>query len=425
MRIVKYIFLVLLALLAWTAIVNFGTYTGLLLKPITSENTSASFIEATKARLEDEFVGNLAMVLLEDGEVSKDFYYSIEKPIDKHTIFQMASVSKWVTAWGIFALIEEGKLNIDHPVENYLSRWHLPESEFDNSEVTIRNLLCHTSGLIDGLGYAGFTSEDSVQTIEESLTKAADAYWSEGTTKVGYKPNSEYRYSGGGYTLLQLVIEEVSSQSFNDYMTEAVFKPLKMYHSSFHWSDSSSLHLATFYDSDSSVAVHYKYTALAAASLYTNIADLTLFLNANFTDNNVLDRETINMMNEVHTPPRQGTHGLGPMIFGKSGAGDIIIGHDGISRAAINNAARINLKTKDGIVILETGNPSFASELANEWVFWKTEIPNNTVMSANMKMILSLLVLGYLIIVIFYYLFHTEKAKSDVRVTSCVQYIFE
>ena len=339
-------------LLAWTAVIHFGSNSGFLLKPITSENTSTSFIDATKAKLENEFVGNLAMVLLEDGEVSKDFYYSIDEPIDKHTIFQMASVSKWVTAWGIFALVQEGKLNIDYPIENYLSRWHLPESAFDNSEVTIRNLLCHTSGLIDGLGYAGFTSEDSLQTLEESLTKAADAYFTEGVTIVGYRPNSIYKYSGGGYTLLQLVIEEVSGQSFNDYMTEAVFKPLKMDQTSFLWSDSSSLHLATFYNSDSSIAHHYTYTALAAASLYTNIADFSLFIMANFADNDVLERETINLMNKIHTPAGQGMHGLGPMIFAKKGSGDMIIGHDGISLDAINNAARINLKTKDGIVYI-------------------------------------------------------------------------
>jgi len=384
-----------LILLGWTAIIHFGTNNGLLLRPITSENTASSFIEATKVKLENEFVGNLAMVLIEEGQVYKDFYYSIDETIDENTIFQMASVSKWVTAWGVFSLVEDGKLNLDNPVESYLTRWHLPESEFDNSGVTIRNLLSHTSGLIDGLGYAGFTLEDSVQTLEESLTKATDAYNTEGVTKVGYKPNSQYKYSGGGYTLLQLVIEEVSGQSFNDYMTEAVFKPLKMNQTSFHWTDSSSLHLAKFYNNDSTIAPHYKYTALAAASLYTNISDFSLFLQANFSDNEVLKKETINMMNESSG---QGMHGLGPMIFAKNGSGDIIIGHDGVSLEAINNAARINLKTKDGIVVLETGNWSFASELADEWNYWKTRIPNSTVMSSSLTQLVSLLILGYLII---------------------------
>ncbi|MEM9547181.1 MAG: serine hydrolase [Bacteroidota bacterium] len=400
MKKASYVFLIVLLLIAWTFIMHLGTNNGILLKAITSGDTSDSFIIAAQEKLENEFVGNLAMALLEDGEISKDFYYSVEEPIDKHTIFQMASVSKWVTAWGIFALVEENKLTIDHPVENYLTRWHLPESDFDNNKVTIRNLLCHTSGLIDGLGYAGFASEDSVQTIEESLTKAADAFHTEGSTIVGYEPNCRYKYSGGGYTLLQLIIEEVSGQHFNDYMTEAVFKPLKMDHTSFHWSDTSSLHLATFYDSDSTVAPHYRYTALAAASLYTSISDLGLFLKANFTDNDVIKRETINEMNQIHTPPGHQMHGLGPMVFAKKGSGDMIVGHDGVSLAAINNAARINLKTKDGILIFETGNWSLASELADEWVYWKTGIPNNTVMNSNLGMLVSLLVFGYLIILV-------------------------
>ena len=411
MKIVKSILLLLLLLLAWTGILNFGVSTGILLRPITSENTPASFIEATKRKIENDFVGNLAMMLIEGGEVSEEFYYSIDESIDERSIFQMASISKWVTAWGVHALVEEGKINIDDPVEKYLSRWQLPASEFDNSKVTVRNLLSHTSGLIDGLGYAGFSSLDSIQTLEESLTKAADAFHTEGITKVGHEPNSQYKYSGGGYTLLQLVIEEVSGLSFNEYMTEAVFEPLKMENTSFYWSDTSSLYLAKFYASDSSLAPHYKYTALAAASLYTCTEDLSLFLKANFEDNKVLSQETIHEMIEFG----HGRHGLGPMIFGRKGSGDFVIGHDGVSRAAINNAARINLKTKDAIIIFETGSWSFASELADEWVYWKTGIINTTVMYSNLTWLISLLVIGYLIILSIFFYFMRRKRKIAQR----------
>jgi CubicO group peptidase (beta-lactamase class C family) len=411
MRIVKYIAFLIILLLAWTAMVNMGINSGFLLRPITTEKTPKSFIEATKTKLENEFVGNLAMAVIEHGEVSEKYFHSVDKPIDAQTIFQMASVSKWITAWGIFAMIEKGKLNLDHPVEHYLSRWQLPESEFNNEEVTIRNLLCHTSGLIDGLGYAGFASKDSVQTLEASLTKAKDAYHTEGVTKVGYPPNSKYQYSGGGYTILQLVIEEVSGQSFNDYMTEEVFKPLGMKNTSFYWSDTSSLQLSTFYDSDSTVAPHYYYTALAAASLYSNIEDLTLFLKANISTNSVLKKETIEMMNEIHTSSGQRMHGLGPMIFGKKGKKDLVLGHDGVSRAAINNSVRINIKTGDGIIILETGSWSFASALADEWTFWKTRMINGTVMSANLTRMISILVLGYLTILVLFIPYMRKKIK--------------
>lgn len=124
-----------------------------MLRPITKGSSSESFIEATKERIENEFVGNMAMVLIENGAVSKDFFYSINKLVNNHTVFQMASVSKWITSWGIFALVEEGKINLDEPIDNYLTRWHLPESNFNNQEVTVRNLLSHTSGLVDGLGF--------------------------------------------------------------------------------------------------------------------------------------------------------------------------------------------------------------------------------------------------------------------------------
>ncbi|MFT5827444.1 MAG: CubicO group peptidase (beta-lactamase class C family), partial [Urechidicola sp.] len=107
-------------------------------------------------------------------------------------------------------LVEQGRVDLDQPIADYLARWHLPESDYDNSKVTVKRLLSHSSGLIDSLGYAGFLPDEQVQSIEESLTKAADGYYSDGVAIVGFEPGSEYLYSEAGYTLLQLLIEEVS-----------------------------------------------------------------------------------------------------------------------------------------------------------------------------------------------------------------------
>lgn len=85
-------------------------------------------------------------------------------------------------------------------------------------------------------------------------------------------------YSGGGYLILQLLIEEVSHESFNDYMVHAVLRPLGMTESTFVNPDEA--HLADFYDVDGSKARASKFTALAAASLFTSIADMTRFLEA-------------------------------------------------------------------------------------------------------------------------------------------------
>ena len=62
-------------------------------------------------------------------------------------------MSKWFTPYGVLMLADKGKIDLDEPVSNYLTRWHLPPSKLDNSKVTVRRLLSHTAGLTDGLGF--------------------------------------------------------------------------------------------------------------------------------------------------------------------------------------------------------------------------------------------------------------------------------
>jgi CubicO group peptidase (beta-lactamase class C family) len=198
MRKFKHIALIILVILSWTAFIGYGFIDGFLLRPITTQNTSEAFVEATKEKIDNEFVGNFAMTLIENGKVSKDFFYSIDKSVNKNTVFPVASISKWVTSFGVLKLVEKGKLDLDKPVDDYLTRWHLPESKFDNKKVTVRKLLSHSSGLVDDLGYGGFPPNETVQTIEESLTKASDTDYSDGVAIVGYEPGSKYMYSGAG-----------------------------------------------------------------------------------------------------------------------------------------------------------------------------------------------------------------------------------
>jgi CubicO group peptidase (beta-lactamase class C family) len=98
-------------------------------------------------------------------------------------------------------------LDLDKPIDDCLTRWHLPESEFDNKKVIVRKLLSHSTGLANDLGDGDFKTNETVQTIEESLTKASDTEYSEGVARVGYQTGSEYMYSGAGYSILQLLIE--------------------------------------------------------------------------------------------------------------------------------------------------------------------------------------------------------------------------
>lgn len=380
-RIFKYIFTFILISIIWSAFVFYGTLNGWWHKPFTDSNDPKLFTDAVNHQIEKEFVGNFAMAIMKDGTVEKELFYSKNKKVDKNTIFQVSSLSKFVSAVGIMKLVELGKINLDTPVSKYLKRWQLPPSEFDNEQVTVRRLLSHTAGLTDELGYNGFENRDSVQSLEASLTKAKDADKGvSGEIKVGVEPGSQWKYSGGGFTLLQLLVEETSGQSFNDFMRYNLFKPLNMTSSNYILNDTLKNRLCEFYNSDNTKAPHFYYTSLAATSLYTTLSDLEIFFQLFLKGKNgepigrgQISPESLKLMKKSHWDMMgERIYGLGSMLYIDVDKNEDIFGHDGKSIPPINTAIRINPITGDGIIILETGNPDLATRLASDWVFLET-----------------------------------------------------
>lgn len=408
-RTIKYLIIFLLLSIAWVIAVLFSTLNGWWYEPFTRHKDAPQFIEATSNKVKREYAGNFAMALLKNGKAEKEFFYSANKPVDRNTIFQVSSLSKFVSAVGVMKLVELGKINLDVPVNQYLERWQLPPSQFDNEQVTVRRLLSHTAGLTDELGYSGFDNIDSVQTLEASLTKAKDADKGiSGEVKVGIEPGSQWKYSGGGFTLLQLLVEEKSGQSFDAFMKDSIFKPLGMTSSTYLWSDSLNNRLCEFYNTDKSKAPHYYYTSLAATSLYTSLSDLEkfyqLFLKG---DNNepigrgVLNPSTLKLMRETHWDIMgEGIYGLGCMLYIGIENSEDIFGHDGKSNPPINTAIRIKPVSGDGIIVLETGNSDLATRIASDWVFLETNKTDTLLFTILLPKMIKIIVIGLLVIVI-------------------------
>jgi len=363
----------------WASVLVFATTQGWTKRALAPEGDWDAFARSAIETLDNSGAGNAAMALLHGGEIVKEHFLSIGKPVNGDTLFQMASISKWVTSWGVMKLVEQGRISLDAPVNDYLSRWQLPDSEYDARRVTVRRLLSHTAGLTDGLGYGGFETAEEVQSLEASLTQPTDSGSPDkGAARMGKPADGTWRYSGGGYTLLQLLIEEVSGRGFDQYMREEVFSPLGMSRSTFVVDREHERNLADFYDTDGTIAPHYYYTALAAASLYTSTNDLSRFLTAHCVGPNggrpgggVLSEATLESMRVPHARLFWvNVWGLGPMLTGRDSAGNYIIGHDGGNRPAINTSARIDTNSCDGIVLLSSGTDGIASQLANDWVYW-------------------------------------------------------
>ncbi|MBP0031997.1 MAG: beta-lactamase family protein [Roseofilum sp. Belize BBD 4] len=332
-------------------------------------------------------LGSAALILIQKGEVVAAHAFGIANAAKKipvqidRTIYQMASVSKMVTAWGVMKLVEEGRIALDKPANQYLKRWQFPVSQYSD-KVTIRHLLSHTGGLDDLFGYAGFLPGESIQSLEESLTLTQDSMSGKprGVT-VAREPGRNWLYSGGGYTVLQLLIEDVTQESFSDYMKKAILEPLGMRESSFDWeaiaASGRTDRLATSFDEKLQPSPHRRYTATAAASLYATPQDMARFVQAYSRTNLVLKQETLKQM----INPQPGAHqdwGLGHTLYVAHGADEYTVGHDGGNLPALGHTVRVNPATGNGIVLLISGNLELASQLGDDWVYWETgKLPMN------------------------------------------------
>lgn len=395
-----------IAILIWIVLVGTGSREGWW-RPLPAPRGDArAFLDTAGMTTSRESKGDAALVLLQHGQVVGEYFASRGKPVDGDTLFQVASMSKWITAWGVMTLVEKGRIDLDAPVSRYLKRWKLPPSDYNNDEVTIRRLLSHTAGLTDGLGYRGFAPGQQPQALEASLTHAADHMgFASGIVRVGVRPGSQFRYSGGGFAMLQLLIEEVSGQPFNDYMRKSVLLPLGMTQSTFVNPDPA--HLAIFYDENGKRAIHYRFTALAAASLYTSTNDMTRFLDAQLKGprgepigRGVLRPDTI----ELTRHPQASIFGLpiwglGTVLYAPNHAGGFVVGHDGENFPAINTTARIDPATGDGIIMLETGSPTVASEIGGDWTYWHTGVVDLGVLVSEARRTLIILAAGILVII--------------------------
>jgi CubicO group peptidase (beta-lactamase class C family) len=268
-----------IALIGVTAMVSTSTQRhALSVPPRPGATAFAEHLNRTVPKFLDRAgVPGASVALIRNGEVSLVTSYGLADrernvPATPSTMFNVGSISKTLTAWGVMRLVEQGRIGLDDPVERYLRRWHLPASAFEPDGVTIRRLLSHTAGLSTP-SVREYRPGERVPSLVESLSDSADGVRQMAPAGAGY------RYSGGGYEILQLLIEEVSGRPFAQYMRTEVLLPLGMRSSTFDTLGLASRSTATPYDSGRAIA-RRRYVGLAAAGLYSTAGDLARFLAA-------------------------------------------------------------------------------------------------------------------------------------------------
>jgi CubicO group peptidase (beta-lactamase class C family) len=280
------------------------------------------------------------------------------------TLFQAGSVSKPVTAFGAMRLVEAGKLGLDGAVNDRLTSWRIPDTEYTAERaVTLGQLLSHTAGTTVH-GFPGYEPGAPVPSLVQVLDGVDPA--NTAPIRVDKLPGEGWRYSGGGYTVVQQLMIDVSGKPFPELMDELVLRPLGMSDSTF----SNPLPPELLRRAAAGVlpegrdvrGKRHVYPEMAAAGLWTTAGDLARFAvevqRALAGESEVLSREIAEKMVEPVVPD-----------FGRGFAlnrreGHPYFGHNGWDEGfcALLLASR---ETGQGVVVMINSNhPDFMNEVA-------------------------------------------------------------
>lgn len=293
-----------------------------------------------EARMKHHKVPGLSVAVVEDGAIKWAKAYGKANTetgtvVEVNTLFQAGSISKPVAALAALKLVQDGKMDLDEDINVYLKDWQIPESKFTKEEkVTLRRLLTHTAGMTVH-GFPGYTQKDTFPSIIKVLNGAGNT----SAIFVDTLPGSIWRYSGGGYTVMEKAVEDVSGLPLEDYLAEYILPEFGMNNSTYEQPLPESRHAqaSAAYDSDGKLieGLWHNYPEQAAAGLWTTPTDLAHYIITvqeilAGKKEGVLSKETLEKMLTKH----KNNWGLGPSLMWE---GDSLVFRHGGKNAGFTN----------------------------------------------------------------------------------------
>jgi len=276
--------------------------------------------------------------------------------VSPDTMFQAGSISKPLAAMAALKLVEQGKLSLDADINTYLSSWKLPGAPVTAGKpVTLRELLTHTAG-ITVHGFPGYASNEPVPTLVQVLNGEKPA--NTAAIRSEAAPGAQWKYSGGGYTIMQQAVIDVTHDPFARLLHDTVLAPIGMTHSTYEQPLPKAFQLfaATPYRGDGKPVQGgaHTYPEMAAAGLWTTPADLCRYIlevqqSLAGNANHVLSAEMTKQM----VTAGMGNWGLGLEIGGA--AQDQYFSHGGANEGFRNLFVAYE-KDGDGAVVMTNGD---------------------------------------------------------------------
>lgn len=317
-------------------------------------------------------VPGVSIAIINDYKVDLVKHYGVtdketNQPVNNETLFQAGSISKPVAAYGALKLVESGKLSLDQPVNRYLKGWQIPENELTKKRpVALKHLLNHSAGLTVH-GFWGYSKGLPVPSVLQVLNGEKPA--NSAPVVVDLLPETQMRYSGGGYTVMQKLVADVTEKNFPQALNDLVINPIGMKQSSYQQPlppEKLKFAAAGYLPNKKPVpGKRHVYPEMAAAGLWTTAEDLAKFaidvqLGIKSNQSKVLSQT---MTEKMLTPWVSQNVGLGFFIDSKKQG--VYFGHGGWDEGF--SADLVAHKTAGyGVAIMTNSNhPAFIEELKN------------------------------------------------------------
>jgi CubicO group peptidase (beta-lactamase class C family) len=314
---------------------------------------------ALTERMRRWHVPGVSVAVIEGGRLAWARGYGVTQAgtndtVTAHTRFQAASISKPVTAWAALRLVEQEALSLDEPVNRRLHTWTIPPSEHTrDTSVTLRALLSHTAGVTVS-GFPGYAPGDTIPSLPQILNGAPPA--NTPPIRVDTTPGRTMRYSGGGYTVAQQLLTDVTSTPFAPLMDRLVLDPLGMQRSTFRQPlpDTLAAQAAAAHTRTGATAEGrwHVYPEQAAAGLWTTAPDLARFGGALHRAYQGRSEQLPRAVDRTMMNAVQNDYGLGLTV--KGGGDTLRVGHTGSNRGYRGELV-VYPETGDGAVVLTNG----------------------------------------------------------------------
>lgn len=256
------------------------------------ENNLGSWVQVTGApawtlaeRMKYYHCNGVSIAVIKDYKIQWARGYGFadsaeQRPVTTSTLFLAGSNSKSLNAVGLLKLAQDGKIDLYTDINQYLKTWKFPyDSLSKGKKITVANLLSHTGGLTVH-GFPGYERGDTIPTITEILNGQRPA--NTPAIRSMYEPGLKSEYSGGGVTISQLILQDVTGQPYDVWMKENVLNPLGMDLSTYTQPKATGEDplLATAYYNDGKPVKgkYHIYPEMAAAGLWTNASELAKYV---------------------------------------------------------------------------------------------------------------------------------------------------